>query len=967
MANLIPYKKSNSSIIKTDKLVTSSFLKKDAKIIAGKNADENILLSINSKAIKVDKLLKNSLLISKKVSDKKRKTSEQDEFKNREKELEKQKPQAIKGIQLPSPPRLGLFDWIKNFVFNTFLGFIAVRLIDHLPKLIQLAPIIFKVGDFLIDMGGKLLDGLVTFVDKAYDVVDNTRKFTKMLGGDGLAQNFDKFSGALSGMLDVAIIAAMSAASMGDDFGGPGGGGRGGRGGRGGIFGRGLGRSGTRIGLKLVGKSGVKAAVKILRPFTKAIPIIGGLLEFGLSLMEGDNVGKALFKAAGSTLFGAIGAALGGPFALFTGGAGAWLGGEAAGRLYDYMFNNKAPQGKTARAAGGGRPATRGGKLVGGPAKRTVSKKKTPRTLKVTPNKLRPGSSVGGEKNIKKIFPEPIDKRQMSPYNFIKNSYNNFSKSSGLGALAALALKPLMGDKPTAVDYKNAGIGVNNWMNTAVGSGTLAYAGGGEVKMESIISGEDYSNVIAKSLQDSVAPQVDKTIQDLMKQLTLMEFDRKPGKDYVEKDEPPDSLEVGPGGTVTGGNADFWSLVAIASLESGNAQGRADVAQSIYNRLASGIYSGRTIKELIVSGNGRQYQPVGRAVREFRAISDRESAIHAIMKANKLNRSQAEKFINETAAAIQNKSLQQSAAQFVGGRTDFWAEGLTPPANGVGYVVRSGHRFGWFVGPAAIAYGKKNPGPAKAPALGDIVIHGGGGGGPVGKGQVNQWLHGNPNRPGYDAGHAGQSNAHDHFSFKSRSAAVAAFKALQASGYKPYEFEGFTKVGKHSPTGGHYGPVGGKPTYGDTSDGTAFDIPWATYGSGPIGKRDYDMSYKAAKIVGAAFHGMNKVIPQDGLLRVHKGEILRVVDKDSVDLFGKEFIQDIIDIENKSQLIAKAPSIIEKLRAISGYTDYERSMPEFIEVPVYIEVEKLVPVRMGGGLMISGGGIDNTYDTLEII
>jgi hypothetical protein len=130
-----------------------------------------------------------------------------------------------------------------------------------------------------------------------------------------------------------------------------------------------------------------------------------------------------------------------------------------------------------------------------------------------------------------------------------------------------------------------------------------------------------------------------------------------------------------------------------------------------------------------------------------------------------------------------------------------------------------------------------------------------GAGGDVPKGSVVQWLHGNPNRKGYDAGHAGQINAHDHFSFNSRSAAVNAFKKLKSSGYDPNEFEGFGRVGGHSPTGGHYGPVGGEPTYSDPTDGTAFDIPWATYGSGPIGKGDYDLSYKAAKIVGAAHGG----------------------------------------------------------------------------------------------------------------
>ena len=115
----------------------------------------------------------------------------------------------------------------------------------------------------------------------------------------------------------------------------------------------------------------------------------------------------------------------------------------------------------------------------------------------------------------------------------------------------------------------------------------------------------------------------------------------------------------------------------------------------------------------------------------------------------------------------------------------------------------------------------------------------------VTSGQVVEWLHGNPGREGYRADHGGD-NAHDHFSFKTRAAAVEAFRALKKAGYKPNEFEGFTSVGRHSPTGGHFGPVGQPPTYDDTSDGVAFDIPWATYGSGPITQKDYDLSFRAA-------------------------------------------------------------------------------------------------------------------------
>ena len=118
-----------------------------------------------------------------------------------------------------------------------------------------------------------------------------------------------------------------------------------------------------------------------------------------------------------------------------------------------------------------------------------------------------------------------------------------------------------------------------------------------------------------------------------------------------------------------------------------------------------------------------------------------------------------------------------------------------------------------------------------------------------GTGKIAQYFHGEPGRSGYDP--KGHSD-HDHFSFTNRAAAVKAFLALRSKGFQPYEFEGYgRKMPKdsHSTSGGHFGPVGGKPTYDDLTDGTAFDIPYSSYGSGPIGPKDFAKSREAHKIV----------------------------------------------------------------------------------------------------------------------
>lgn len=174
------------------------------------------------------------------------------------------------------------------------------------------------------------------------------------------------------------------------------------------------------------------------------------------------------------------------------------------------------------------------------------------------------------------------------------------------------------------------------------------------------------------------------------------------------------------GGTVSGGSPDFWTLAAVSALEDGDPQGRADVAQSIYNRASSGVFGTTSIRGIILSGNGKQYEPVGRAVKQFNSIQDREGAIRAVMAANKLSRSQAEKMIDDTVSAITNPTLKKKAAEFVENRTDFLGAGLTPDRESSTKLRRrnaSDNIFGNYVGPASYEYGRKTQGQASSTNL----------------------------------------------------------------------------------------------------------------------------------------------------------------------------------------------------------------------------------------------------------
>ena len=158
----------------------------------------------------------------------------------------------------------------------------------------------------------------------------------------------------------------------------------------------------------------------------------------------------------------------------------------------------------------------------------------------------------------------------------------------------------------------------------------------------------------------------------------------------------------------TGPNADYWSLVAICSLENSTDQGRSDVAQSIYNRLQSNVYNENTLKGLITAKG--QYEPVSRAVNEFNNISDRNTAILAYMKSKNATKDIATKEIDKTVNALKNQTLIDSSKQFIASRTDFYSITLkeqkktTLAKSSIPLAERENQIFGCFVGPASIKY-----------------------------------------------------------------------------------------------------------------------------------------------------------------------------------------------------------------------------------------------------------------------
>jgi len=195
--NLAPIKKQSSSLAK----------------VGGKQEDP--MLVIKTKVIKIEDLLKGTLAAEKKAADEKRKQQEQEDRSKQEDEVEAPKTKG-KGIKLPIPGKIKSF-WgnIKKYIGTVLFGWLALKLLPLIPKLMPIVKMLAVTADFIINWGGKILSGLVTFIDWGYKAVEGTRKFIENKFGEDAAEKFDSFMGTINKVLNLVIALGMGAAAMG--------------------------------------------------------------------------------------------------------------------------------------------------------------------------------------------------------------------------------------------------------------------------------------------------------------------------------------------------------------------------------------------------------------------------------------------------------------------------------------------------------------------------------------------------------------------------------------------------------------------------------------------------------------------------------------------------------------------------------------------------------------------------------
>ncbi len=312
-------------------------------------SEKEAALQIKTTTIEVATLLKGSYVLQKERLKNQRTSAEQEKRGKAEGKLEKDTPK-VKGFKMPKMPGGGLVDKVFGFVGSMIFGVVMIKLVDFLPTLTWILPILGRVADWFISAGLFAVNVLGTFINWGYKLVDGMENMVKGIFGEEGAETFKTFmtnikdliaaflvwkwvgkkivtalvkniklawtiaKGIVANAFKVVNFLTGGAAQKGltavtkgltkigtsiakrtgltaaKKMGGS-------------LFKHGAKRAGKRVLLKMLGKTFVKNASKIFG----RVPIVGPLIVGLVSLVSGEPIGQALFKTFGAGLGGFLG------------------------------------------------------------------------------------------------------------------------------------------------------------------------------------------------------------------------------------------------------------------------------------------------------------------------------------------------------------------------------------------------------------------------------------------------------------------------------------------------------------------------------------------------------------------------------------------------------------------------------------------------------------------------------------
>jgi murein DD-endopeptidase MepM/ murein hydrolase activator NlpD len=579
MAYLLPPSTKNNNLIASSK---ESFIPKNS-VIAKKSIKQNQFFNeqvenVKVKVIDIEKTIGNRFKIYRKKIKVKNFLRKKEEQKEKESRLERtQKIDKNGKVKEPSLPQTGFLDGLKQYFGNILAGLFFTKIDKFMPSILAVVNVIKPIASFIADIGSKLLNGLVTFIDWGYKAYDQTRKWIGEKFGENATKKFDEFTKAFDTFITGAITLGI-------------------------LYSKGKGpgmrepKTNTRTTQATTPKSGFRGYEAWAKNFPQQAAkdaarqssrINAAKLKQSRFKRFSGRVGKgniALVLAQifmpelqdlTSGLYGAAGFGIrkksdkelmdeylklierkrkmdSGPL------------GSLVSQAYDvdveedFLRREIERRKLSVQSKADGGTITRDGKIVGGSITRTIKKpqrKKIIRPTNIKKQQTKPGSSIGGEKRIQNLYPNPTDPTRSNPFKVLKRASTSFKKVPLIGQIGGIAIDAVLGQKPdpTIVETfgKNFGTYIENAINqqtsmavSDVVKNIQAVAEGGLVRDNKEVTkySKNIGYTIASSLKNSVSAQVNSIINDITKNLRL--------KPTIPGTVPPD------GSTPPGGGPD---------------------------------------------------------------------------------------------------------------------------------------------------------------------------------------------------------------------------------------------------------------------------------------------------------------------------------------------------------------------------------------------------------------------------
>ena len=309
----------------------------------GSGGSLEIINDISIAVSEIAKTMQGSLVLKEKAQRKSRIAAEKEKRAAKEAATEKPKKKEKDGGGMPQfkVPGAGLLSGIFGFITKFLYGVVIMKLIEFAPQFKKLLGV-FKIASGLFKIitgvGGIILNGLATFIDFGYKLVDGAERIVGKIFGEEGAEKFKTFMENLKNLVNAflvwkiigkkiftAIITRLKGAfNLVKNFLK--------RGaklfaklfpnlakGAGNIFqaGKGLASKGlTKVGgfaAKIFGKAAgvIAPAFKAAKPFASKffskVPVVGPLVVGIVSLLSGEPAGQAIFKTMGAALGGVAG------------------------------------------------------------------------------------------------------------------------------------------------------------------------------------------------------------------------------------------------------------------------------------------------------------------------------------------------------------------------------------------------------------------------------------------------------------------------------------------------------------------------------------------------------------------------------------------------------------------------------------------------------------------------------------